>query len=37
MGFLSASSKQGYAGYLLHAGFMFGLFFDPKDGGDIFL
>jgi hypothetical protein len=23
--------------YLLHAGFMFGLFFDPEDGGDMFL
>jgi hypothetical protein len=24
-------------GYLLHASFFFGLFFDPEDGGDIFL
>jgi hypothetical protein len=23
--------------YLLHAAFLFGLFFDPEDGGDIFL
>jgi hypothetical protein len=23
--------------YLLHAGFMFILFFDPEDGGDMFL
>jgi hypothetical protein len=22
--------------YLLHAGFLLGLFFDPEDGGDIF-
>jgi hypothetical protein len=22
--------------YLLHAGFLFGLFFDPEDGGDMF-
>jgi hypothetical protein len=23
--------------YLLHAGFLLGLFFDPEDGGDTFL
>jgi hypothetical protein len=23
--------------YLFHPGFMLGLFFDPEDGGDIFL
>jgi hypothetical protein len=23
--------------YLLHAGFLFGLFFDPEDEGDMFL
>jgi hypothetical protein len=23
--------------YLLHAGFLLGLFFDPKDGGNMFL
>jgi hypothetical protein len=23
--------------YLLHAGFLLGLFFDPEDGGDMFL
>jgi hypothetical protein len=23
--------------YLLHGGFMFGSFFDPEDGGDMFL
>jgi hypothetical protein len=25
------------AGYLIHAGFSFGLFFDPEDGGGMFL
>jgi hypothetical protein len=28
---------KGFACYLLHAGFLFGLFFDPEDGGDMFL
>jgi hypothetical protein len=23
--------------YLIHAGFLLGLFFDPEDGGDMFL
>jgi hypothetical protein len=27
----------GSACYLLHAGFLLGLFFDPEDGGDMFL
>jgi hypothetical protein len=25
-----------YASYLLHAGFMFGLFIEPEDGGNMF-
>jgi hypothetical protein len=29
--------KEGSAYYLLHAGFLRGLFFDPDDGGDMFL
>jgi hypothetical protein len=29
--------KQSSACYLLHAGFLLGLFFDPKDGGSMFL
>jgi hypothetical protein len=32
-----AGSKQSPACYLLHAGFLFGLFFDPEDVGDRFL
>jgi hypothetical protein len=31
------SSAGGCALYLLHAGFFVGLFFDPEDGGDMFL
>jgi hypothetical protein len=27
----------GFASYILHAGFMYGLFFDPEDGSDMFL
>jgi hypothetical protein len=27
----------GYTCYLLHAGFLLSLFFDPEDGGEIFL
>jgi hypothetical protein len=30
-------SKQSSACYLLQAGFLLGLFFDPEDGGDMFL
>jgi hypothetical protein len=30
-------SKYGSACYLLHAGFFIGLFFDPEDGGYMFL
>jgi hypothetical protein len=33
----SSGSKQSSAWYLLHAGFLLGLFFDPEDGGDMFL
>jgi hypothetical protein len=39
-----SSRKQGEAGseqssvcYMLHAGFLLGLFFDPEDGSDMFL
>jgi hypothetical protein len=28
---------SGSASYLLNAGFLLGLFFDPEDGGDMFL
>jgi hypothetical protein len=28
---------EGGSKYLLHAGFLHGIFFDPKDGGDMFL
>jgi hypothetical protein len=28
--------RQSSACYLLHVGFLLGLFFDPKDGGDVF-
>jgi hypothetical protein len=31
------SSEGGSACCLLHAGFFVGLFFDPEDGGDMFL
>jgi hypothetical protein len=30
-----AGSKKSFACYLLHAGFLFGLFFDPENGGDV--
>jgi hypothetical protein len=30
-------SKQSSACYLLHAGFLLDLLFDPEDGGDMFL
>jgi hypothetical protein len=29
-------NKQSQASYLLHAGFLFRLFFDPEHGGDMF-
>jgi hypothetical protein len=29
-------NKNSSIGYLLHAGFFPGLFFDPEDGGDMF-
>jgi hypothetical protein len=32
-----ARSQQSSAFHLLHAGFFFGLFFDPEDGGYMFL
>jgi hypothetical protein len=32
-----AGSKQTSAYYLLHAGFLLGLFFNPEDGNDMFL
>jgi hypothetical protein len=35
-GVLAAGSKQSFACYRLHFGFLFGLFFDPEDGGGIF-
>jgi hypothetical protein len=31
------SVKESSAWYLLHAGFLLGLFFNPKDAGDMFL
>jgi hypothetical protein len=34
---ISHARNQSEACYLLHAGFLLGLFFDPNDGGDIFL
>jgi hypothetical protein len=30
------SSKKPAETYLLHTGFLFHLFFDPEDGGDMF-
>jgi hypothetical protein len=30
-------AKQSSAFYLLHAGFLFGVFFGPEDEGDMFL
>jgi hypothetical protein len=36
-GLLSVSVVKASASYLLHAGFLLGLFFDLEDGGDIFL
>jgi hypothetical protein len=33
----SKISVSSAACYLLHAGFLLGLFFEPEDGGDIFL
>jgi hypothetical protein len=30
-------NKPSFASYLLHVGFLLGLFFDPEDGSDIFL
>jgi hypothetical protein len=30
-------SKQSSASYLFHGGFLLGLFFEPEDGGDMFL
>jgi hypothetical protein len=32
---ISQAIKQGVC-YLLHTGFLLGLFFDPEDGGDVF-
>jgi hypothetical protein len=32
-----AGSKNIHACYMLHAGFLLALFFDPDDGGDTFL
>jgi hypothetical protein len=29
--------KAGSVCHLIHAGFLLGLFFDPEDGGDMFL
>jgi hypothetical protein len=34
---LLGNNKQGTACYLLHPRFLLGLFFDPEDGGDMFL
>jgi hypothetical protein len=33
----SCLHKERAASYLLHAALLFGLFFNPEDGGDIFL
>jgi hypothetical protein len=33
----AAGEQQSSAGCLLHAVFLFGLFFDPEDGDDMFL
>jgi uncharacterized BrkB/YihY/UPF0761 family membrane protein len=34
---LAYYSVLSFACYLLYAGFLLGIFFDPEDGGDIFL
>jgi hypothetical protein len=34
---MKAGGKQSRAYYLLHAVFLLCLFFDPEDGGDMFL
>jgi hypothetical protein len=35
--FFAILHKQRSACYLLHSGFLLGLFFDPEDGGNMFL
>jgi hypothetical protein len=34
---MSKERNMGSACHLLHAGFLLGLFFNPEDGGDLFL
>jgi hypothetical protein len=34
---LADEKAKSFAYYLLHAGYLFGLFFDPEDGGNVFL
>jgi hypothetical protein len=34
---MQQAEPDGSACYLLHAGFLVGLFFNPEDGGDMFL
>jgi hypothetical protein len=34
---VASTASQSFAHYLLHAGFLPGLFFDPEAGGDMFL